>query len=539
VRLGSATPDNFLLGSSQVDKMYLGSNLVWEYDTSYEITKALDVYDTDMPLLRNTISPLVTHSSTKEGTYAFWLKRTESNTLTGYINLIGYNSYSGVPYSFMLYQGRIRVSAGSRRVQTVSQVIDTAYKWYHITIIYNSTDLAASNRMQIYVNGVRETLEEIDDGYPTQNANCPGWDRGTYLCIGAHINSNGHKDFDGGFSLADVWYFDGQVYAGSNFYDTTTNTAKDPSSLTLGNQGFHLDFSDNSVNTNENLNQGAGKDASGNLTEQWFTTDADYQTTSIFSDSIGVNRWTPADIDTAVWYDANEYSTIALSGLDVTEWRDKSGNGRDTIRGASEDPHYETSAFSGFPAVTNSTNHDWYEISDSVGVATTGEFILAIAAKKVTGDMIRVLTKRATNGDLNFYLTPNQTNKNRLTVRDNAGSAKSSDYGGGGIDTNEHILTGQYVSNQITSFYDGDGAVPVTATGPLESAAHNITIGSFDGNANTSIIAKMRTAEIIIVTGADATAANREKIEGYLAWKYGVESNLPSGHAYANSAPTA
>ena len=29
-----------------------------------------------------------------------------------------------------------------------------------------------------------------------------------------------------------------------------------------------------------------------------------------------------------------------------------------------------------------------------------------------------------------------------------------------------------------------------------------------------------------------------EKAEGYLAWKWGLVSNLPSGHPYKNSRPT-
>jgi len=36
--------------------------------------------------------------------------------------------------------------------------------------------------------------------------------------------------------------------------------------------------------------------------------------------------------------------------------------------------------------------------------------------------------------------------------------------------------------------------------------------------------------------GTDIT--DFEKAEGYLAWKWGLEGNLPSDHPYKNSAPT-
>ena len=31
--------------------------------------------------------------------------------------------------------------------------------------------------------------------------------------------------------------------------------------------------------------------------------------------------------------------------------------------------------------------------------------------------------------------------------------------------------------------------------------------------------------------------ADRQKIEGYLAWKYNLQSNLPDGHPYKNTPP--
>jgi hypothetical protein len=43
--------------------------------------------------------------------------------------------------------------------------------------------------------------------------------------------------------------------------------------------------------------------------------------------------------------------------------------------------------------------------------------------------------------------------------------------------------------------------------------------------------------EIMNFTSTLVTA-DRQKVEGYLAWKYGVASNLPAGHPYKSSPPT-
>jgi hypothetical protein len=47
-------------------------------------------------------------------------------------------------------------------------------------------------------------------------------------------------------------------------------------------------------------------------------------------------------------------------------------------------------------------------------------------------------------------------------------------------------------------------------------------------------------AEVISVpnSGAVLPTAERQKIEGYLAWKWGLQGSLPVGHPYENNPPT-
>jgi len=41
----------------------------------------------------------------------------------------------------------------------------------------------------------------------------------------------------------------------------------------------------------------------------------------------------------------------------------------------------------------------------------------------------------------------------------------------------------------------------------------------------------------VVICDAVLSSTNREKLEGYLAHKWGLESNLPSTHPYKSSAP--
>jgi hypothetical protein len=45
-------------------------------------------------------------------------------------------------------------------------------------------------------------------------------------------------------------------------------------------------------------------------------------------------------------------------------------------------------------------------------------------------------------------------------------------------------------------------------------------------------------AEILLVPESGLTDAIDDQIEGYLAWKWGLEGSLPAAHAYKSAAPT-
>ena len=64
---------------------------------------------------------------------------------------------------------------------------------------------------------------------------------------------------------------------------------------------------------------------------------------------------------------------------------------------------------------------------------------------------------------------------------------------------------------------------------PLET----LRIGSKQGNRQ--YISGL-VGEFIIVAD-DVTDETRQKIEGYLAWKWGLQDDLPEGHPYETGAP--
>jgi hypothetical protein len=42
----------------------------------------------------------------------------------------------------------------------------------------------------------------------------------------------------------------------------------------------------------------------------------------------------------------------------------------------------------------------------------------------------------------------------------------------------------------------------------------------------------------VVYTNTALSTTDRERLEGYLAWKWGLEANLPAGHPFRNITPT-
>ena len=94
--------------------------------------------------------------------------------------------------------------------------------------------------------------------------------------------------------------------------------------------------------------------------------------------------------------------------------------------------------------------------------------------------------------------------------------------------------------NQISCRVNGSNAfTPVNDY--TNSISTNQELRLFRNRASQELAGRM--GEFFTVAGLPGTGgtniSNIEKAEGYLAWKWGLVSNLPSGHPYKNAAPTA
>lgn len=80
-------------------------------------------------------------------------------------------------------------------------------------------------------------------------------------------------------------------------------------------------------------------------------------------------------------------------------------------------------------------------------------------------------------------------------------------------------------------YVDGTAMLALTsntfATGPYPNLGYDYQGGQMEG----------QIAEVVDCTSA-LTTTERQLVEGYLAWKYGLQANLPAGHPYESEKPT-
>ena len=92
------------------------------------------------------------------------------------------------------------------------------------------------------------------------------------------------------------------------------------------------------------------------------------------------------------------------------------------------------------------------------------------------------------------------------------------------------VLSSTFTGSTNQTYVNGSAEDPITTNSAILPLSE-ITIGGLDGqNWNGDI------GEIIVYNGVLSTS-ERQTVEGYLAWKWGLQSNLPSNHPYFSNSP--
>jgi len=225
-------------------------------DSPYVISRSLRFNPGDSAHLSRTPSSA---GNRRTWTWSAWVKRSGLGYFQYLFDCDSGSSPEETPIRFWS-DDRLNISAYTTSSQynltTTAKFRDTS-AWYHIVVAFDTTNTTPDDRIKLYVNGVQITQFDVRAN-PSENT-----DYYINSAIEHNIGRAGSGNFRylGGY-LADVNFIDGQALAPTSFGKTDSAGIWQPKkySGTHGQNGFHLDFKDNSGTTATTL----GKDNSGN-----------------------------------------------------------------------------------------------------------------------------------------------------------------------------------------------------------------------------------------------------------------------------------
>jgi hypothetical protein len=243
--------------------------------------------------------------------------------------------------------------------------------------------------------------------------------------------------------------------------------------------------------------------------------------------------WNPSMISTALWLDAADASTITQSSGAVSQWNDKSGNGRHVSQSTSaKRPTVASAELNGKDIIRFDPTGSPDRLATASALYTTASLgIYAVTANRnASGESAwagQYLAGIA--GRTLFY-------QNGISTRSAAIFT-----GANGIvflgtaNTNFHLFGYDINGVNAELFYE---AVSRGTASNLPNQIANTPFALGDmSHDSVNIVAALDAAEIVCLS-APASTLNRQKLEGYLAHKWGLTANLPSDHPYKTVGPT-
>ena len=161
-----------------------------------------------------------------KGTVSVWVKRSGlSSTQYIYSELYDTNNFGGIRFNSADTLGVFSYDSGSAQmdINTTRKFRDTN-GWYHIVVAWDTTDGTSTDRIKIYVNGVRETSFTGSPTYPSSSQNLYFGVGGTSYPIVIGRRGDNAEYFDG--SMSHFHRVDNQALAQTVFGSTDSTTGE-------------------------------------------------------------------------------------------------------------------------------------------------------------------------------------------------------------------------------------------------------------------------------------------------------------------------
>jgi hypothetical protein len=228
--------------------------------------------------------------------------------------------------------------------------------------------------------------------------------------------------------------------------------------------------------------------------------------------------WSPSTITTMAWYDADDTSTLSLLNGNFFQWRDKSGNGLHLTQNAdANQPAYLTTGFNSLPTVSFDGVNDFLRADPIAAALANDDYTMFLVFSTALNLSTTEFVINMASSTCLYVFSAN----GQISVQ--YGSTASivhpvnEEFGSG------MILMMRRQGNSAITFADGSQIGSGTAT---FAASSLLSIGANHLGGNCS---ESKISELLFVKSAK-DLEDRQRMEGYLAHKWGLVNELPPDH---------
>ena len=226
--------------------------------------------------------------------------------------------------------------------------------------------------------------------------------------------------------------------------------------------------------------------------------------------------WLDAADTTTLFSDTAGTAVIASNGQTIRCWKDKSGRGCNATQSGSA-PVWNSQNLISFTAVNQTTGQSMVLPVGTLPFAsgTNAYSIFAIANTRTTSG-VKTIIGSGTAASNSF---------NVLQLRDSyiTNLWYFSDISGGTLQSNTLFLANIAFDGSTRNIYQNASTVNTTASSGWTAPNSNNVIGVEPATGNWYYDGNM--GEILVFSNA-LTTAQRQQVEGYLAWKWGISSSF-------------
>ena len=223
-----------------------------------------------------------------------------------------------------------------------------------------------------------------------------------------------------------------------------------------------------------------------------------------------------------LWLDASDITTITLSGSSVTQWKDKSVTMASAIQ-------------------NNSLGYPTYVSGSTPYVLFSPNQALRIASWNYSSSWTVILAMNSVTLAAGWFISPyNNLGLVYMGMSEPGNKIFSGLLAGSGDVTGNHLESTMAQNTSTTGVFNyyRDAQIQSTNTTNAGIASVNgIALGIGANQSGDYDIGGTYQIYELLIFSSFLGDSDRFNVEGYLAWKWGMQANLPAGHPYKNAAP--